>query len=249
MRFFSLAASVLLALVPAALVAAQAHDTPELGIVTTFPNNPFSSKCHPPKASTSCATTEADLYRPLSCAVVKNGQANTVVFSITNPPKEDRLLTLQSVTGAFLNPKKNDGQRGRVLRNMTTTAFKSRPLRSVGGRPVQIPFDFVPEFKPQELSVEFSLLVNDEQTGKKHRIHAYRGNVQVIEPPKNWFDLQLLSVYVIAAAVVAGIGYAVYSSYLKPEEKTATGSKKFEKPAVVQQSGVQDEWIVSRQAS
>lgn len=43
MRFFSLAASALLTLIPAALVAAQAHDTPELGIVTTFPNNPFSS--------------------------------------------------------------------------------------------------------------------------------------------------------------------------------------------------------------
>lgn len=169
-----------------------------------------------------------------------------MVFSITNPPKEDRLLTLQSVTGAFLNPKKNDGQRGRVLRNMTTTSFKSRPLRSVGGRPVQIPFDFVPEFKPQELSVEFSLLVNDEQTGKKHRIHAYRGSVQVIEPPKNWFDLQLLSVYAILVAAVAGVGYFVYTSYIKPEEKTAAGTKKFEKPASVQQAGVQDEWIVSR---
>lgn len=45
---------------------------------------------------------------------------------------------------------------------MTTSTFKSRPLRSVGGKAVQIPFDFVPEFKPQELSVEFSLLVNDE---------------------------------------------------------------------------------------
>ena len=49
---------------------------------------------------------------------------------------------------------------------MTTTTFKSRPLRTVGGRPVQIPFDFVPEFKPQELAVEFILVVNDEQTGK-----------------------------------------------------------------------------------
>ncbi|ETS64795.1 hypothetical protein PaG_00760 [Moesziomyces aphidis] len=217
MRFFTLAASALVALVPAALVAAQAHDTPELGIVTTFPNNPHS--------------------------IVKNGQANTVVFSITNPPKEDRLLTLQSVTGAFLNPKKTDGQRGRVLRNMTTTTFKSRPLRTVGGRPVQIPFDFVPEFKPQELSVEFSLLVNDEQTGKKHRIPAYRGAVQVVEPPKNWFDLQLLSVYVIAAATIAGIAYVVYATYIKAEDTTATGPKKFEKPAPVQQSGVQDEWI------
>lgn len=181
-------------------------------------------------------------------SVVKNGQANTVVFSITNPLKEDRLLTLQSVTGAFLNPKKTDGQRGRVLRNMTTSAFKSRPLRSVGGRPVQIPYNFVPEFKPQELSVEFSLLVNDEQTGKKHRIHAYRGQVQVVEPPKNWFDLQLISVYLISLATIAGLGYIGYSVYLKPEVKEVSGTKKkFEKPAppVAQQSGVQDEWIVS----
>ncbi|SJX62853.1 uncharacterized protein SRS1_13680 [Sporisorium reilianum f. sp. reilianum] len=218
MRFFTLAASALLALVPAALVAAQAHDTPELGIVTTFPNNPFS--------------------------IVKNGQANTVVFSVTNPPKEDRLLTLQSITGAFLNPKKEDGQRGRVLRNMTTTTFKSRPLRSVGGRPVQIPFDFVPEFKPQELAVEFSLLVNDEQTGKKHRIHAYRGAVQVIEPPKNWFDLQLISVYIIAIAAIACIVYFLFTSYVMSEEKSAAGGpKKFEKPAVVKETGLQDEWI------
>ncbi|SNX84350.1 uncharacterized protein MEPE_03059 [Melanopsichium pennsylvanicum] len=214
MRFFTLAASALLALV--SLVAGQAHDSPDLKIVTTFPNNPYS--------------------------IVKNGQANTVVFSITNPPKDDRLLTLQSITGAFLNPKKTDGQRGRVLRNMTTTTFKSRPLRSVGGRPVQIPFDFVPEFRPQELSVEFSLLVNDEQTGKKHRIEAYRGAVQVVEPPKNWFDLQLLSVYVIAIAAIVGVVYFLYTSYVISEEKGA-GPKKFEKPAVVQQSGFKDEWI------
>lgn len=179
-------------------------------------------------------------------AVVKNGQANTVVFSITNPPKEDRLLTLQSVTGAFLNPKKQDGQKGRVLRNMTTTTFKSRPLRSVGGRPVQIPFDFVPEFKPQDLPVEFSLLVNDEQTGKKHRIHAYSGTVKVIEPAKSWFDLQLISVYIIGLAAIAGLGYFVYITYIVKEEKSATGGpKKFEKPVVEKQTGVQDEWIVS----
>lgn len=52
MRFLTLAASALSALLSAAiLVSAQAHDTPELSIVTTFPNNPFSSKlqtqcCH-----------------------------------------------------------------------------------------------------------------------------------------------------------------------------------------------------------
>ncbi|EPQ30339.1 uncharacterized protein PFL1_01865 [Pseudozyma flocculosa PF-1] len=230
MRFSSFLATALLALAPAALVAAQANDTPELGIVTTFPNNPFS--------------------------IVKNGQPNTVVFSITNPPKEDRLLTLQSVTGAFLNLKKTDGQKGRVVRNMTTTAFKSRPLRSVGGKPVQIPFDFVPEFKPQEMGVEFSLLVNDEQTGKKHRIEAYRGKVQVIEPPKNWFDWQLLSVYALGLAFVAGAALFAYNTYLapqtskkaapkKPVAAAAGQEKKVDRPTLVKtKSGAYEEdWI------
>ncbi|KAN0064732.1 hypothetical protein ACQY0O_001787 [Thecaphora frezii] len=188
MRFFSLVAALLVAIAPAALhVAAQANDAPELGIVTTFPGNPFS--------------------------IVKNGQPNTVVFSITNPPKQDRLLTLQSVTGAFLNLAKADGQKGRVVRNMTTATFKSRPLRTVGGKPVQIPFDFVPEFKPQHMGVEFSLIINDEQTGKKHRIEAYRGKVQVVEPPKDWFDWQLLSVYAFGIAAAVGAAVFAYNSY------------------------------------
>ncbi len=103
-----------------------------------------------------------------------------------------------------------------------------------------------PNFKPQDLPVEFSLLVNDEQTGKKHRIHAYRGTVKVVEPAKSWFDLQLISVYIIAIAAVAGIVYFLYTSYVISEEKSAAGGpKKFEKPAVVKQTGLQDEWIVS----
>ena len=132
-----------------------------------------------------------------------------------------------------------------MLRNMTTTSFKSRPLRTVFGKAPHLPFDFVPEFKPQELEVEFSLLVNDEQTGKKHRIHAYRGKVQVVEPPKNWFDLQLISVYVIGFAVIVGGAYFILSSYVFGEEKKVAGPKKFEKPDIAKPSGVQDEWIVS----
>ncbi|PWN51086.1 hypothetical protein IE53DRAFT_386578 [Violaceomyces palustris] len=201
MRFFNLAALALA--IPAALVSAQVDQVPELGIVTTFPNNPFS--------------------------IVQNGQENTVVLSITNSPKADRVLTLHSITGAFLNLNKEDGQKGRVVRNMTTTTYKNRPLRSVGGKPVQVPFKFVPEFKPQEMGVEFRIIVNDEQTGKKYNIQAYRGKVQVEEPPKNWFDLQLLSLY---AMFIGGIGATAYFTLFSGGGKRKGGSKKVDAPSV-----------------
>ncbi|UZJ53043.1 hypothetical protein CBS101457_002363 [Exobasidium rhododendri] len=159
-------------------VAAQADDTPDLTIQTTFPNDAFSR--------------------------VSNGQANRVVFTIS-PPRtgadSDRILTLESISGAFLNRNK-EGKKGFVMRNMTTTRFKSLPLKPTDGKPVQVPFDFFPEFKPQQLGVEFRLVVNDAQTGKKHNIHAYTGTVTVIEPKKSWFDAQLLSLYAIMAGIV-----------------------------------------------
>lgn len=48
-----------------------------------------------------------------------------------------------------------------LLSQITKTPYKSVPLRSVGGRPVQIPYDFHAEFKPQEMGIEIRLLVND----------------------------------------------------------------------------------------
>jgi hypothetical protein len=75
-------------------VAAQ-DDTPELTIQTTFPNDAFSR--------------------------VSNGQANRVVFTIS-PPRtgadSDRILTLESITGAFLNRNK-EGKKGYVMRNVS----------------------------------------------------------------------------------------------------------------------------------
>jgi hypothetical protein len=91
---FSLFAVTALALLSS--VAAQADDTPDLTIQTTFPNDAFSR--------------------------VSNGQANRVVFTIS-PPRtgadSDRILTLESITGAFLNPNKQ-GKKGYVMRNVSS---------------------------------------------------------------------------------------------------------------------------------
>lgn len=51
--------------------------------------------------------------------IAKNGQSNRVVFNIANKTGQDRYLTLEAITGAFLNKKKAEGQKGFVLRNVS----------------------------------------------------------------------------------------------------------------------------------
>lgn len=100
---------------------------------------------------------------------------------------------------------------------LTTTPIKDLQITTGLGKPLQVPFDFSPEFKPQDLGIEFRLIIRDEvngfhstcaccvacanpsyflsgirrqQTGKRHNVRVYTGNVTVVEPERVW-DLQL----------------------------------------------------------
>lgn len=77
---------------------ARASEVPELNVITTFPNNPFSSA--------------------LLLTVVQNGQANRVVFTISKPSSLDRALSVEGITGAFIKPAVKEGAKTRVLRNV-----------------------------------------------------------------------------------------------------------------------------------
>lgn len=107
---------------------------------------------------------------------------------------------------------------------MTVTKYKSLPIKSSSaGQPLQVPFDFYPEFKPQDVGVEFRLIVNDGQTSKKHNIHAYTGTVTVVEPPKSWYDVQLLSLYVLLAGIV--VATILWASQNFPGSRTVDKRK------------------------
>ncbi len=131
----------------------------------------------------------------------------------------------------------------------------------VGGRPVQLPYDVHAEFKPQNLDLELRLLVRDQQTSKTHNILAYKGSVTVVEPKRNWFDLQILSVY---ALMVAGVGaglYFLYESFTDGTRKGKTARKQVpsataasvaaKKPAAktTASSELDTDWIVSTSVS
>ncbi|KAE8214665.1 hypothetical protein CF327_g1942 [Tilletia walkeri] len=225
------AACLLLLSLASTSLASALETEPELNILTTFAND-FN--------------------------IVRNGAANRVVLSITNPA--DRAISLEGITGAFLNKNKKDGQKGRVLRNMTTQPFKSLPLPPKRSKPLQVPFNMYPEFKPGDVEIELRVLITDNGSSRKYNLNAYQGTVKVEEPPKQWFDLQLLSLYAMLAAGLAYAGYVGLSTYIMPPQQSkrdaARAAKKAEAPAApapapaaaasssaTSAGGYQEEWI------
>lgn len=57
--------------------------------------------------------------------VVKNGQLNRIVLSITKPPGADRVLTLEGITGAYLDKNKLEGQKGHIVRNVSMMGYRN----------------------------------------------------------------------------------------------------------------------------
>ena len=52
---------------------------------------------------------------------------------------------------------------------------------------------------------------------------GYEGTVEIVEPTGSWFDLELISLYIILTGFFGSIGYLVYKSYiLNPSSSTTT---------------------------
>ncbi|AXA51149.1 uncharacterized protein MRET_2887 [Malassezia restricta] len=196
-----------------ALVRAEAHEeAPELNVITTFPNNPFN--------------------------IVKNGQSTRVVFTFTQPRGVERAIAVNSLTGAFLDPARKDGERKRIMRNMTNRILHDDPLvQFTNGKPLQLPYDIHSEFKPQKLDIELRATVTDKSSLNKYNVLLYRGSVTVEEPPQSLWDLELLSVYLFLAGLVGAVAYYVYVSYIQPTLRanisTSSSKRKDKTPAPV----------------
>ena len=196
-----------------ALVRAEAHEeAPELNVITTFPNNPFN--------------------------IVKNGQSTRVVFTFTQPRGVERAIAVNSLTGAFLDPARKDGERKRIMRNMTNRILHDDPLvQFTNGKPLQLPYDIHSEFKPQKLDIELRATVTDKSSLNKYNVLIYRGSVTVEEPPQSLWDLELLSVYLFLAGLVGAVAYYVYVSYIQPALRanlsTSSSKRKDKTPAPV----------------
>jgi len=147
---------------------------------------------------------------PLS--VVYNGQANLINVKLTNQGKTD--LSIDAISGAF----REVGGKERHLAN--TSVSKYSLVLPAGGRtgPVDVPYRFYSELKPQDLG--FVVYVDYSDTSdlkaKKYRAVAYDGTVTVKEPQGSWFDVTGLLLWPVLLALIGLPAYFLYSSLIEP---------------------------------
>ena len=128
---------------------------------------------------------------PLS--IVYNGQANVINLKMVNHAKSD--LSIDAISGSF----REVGGKERPLGN-TTAAKYSLVLPASSYKPVDVPYRFYSELRPQDIG--FTVYVDYSDTSdlkkEKHRAVAYDGTVTIKEPKGSWFDLQLCAVWEVA---------------------------------------------------
>ena len=172
---------------------------------------------------------------PLS--LVYNGQANTLTVSLLNHGKS--ALSIDAISGAV----REVGGKERHLAN-TTTAKYSLVLPPHSVTPVDVPYRFYSELKPQDVGFVVYVDYSDAADPKKTQLRtiAYDGSATIREPVGSWFDLQLcvscsaylgklvnladypvpgnhlcsLLVYPLLALLLAGPVYLVYSTFIAP---------------------------------
>nr|VWO95887.1 (P)ppGpp synthetase (GTP diphosphokinase) (GTP pyrophosphokinase, (P)ppGpp synthetase I / Guanosine-3',5'-bis(Diphosphate) 3'-pyrophosphohydrolase) (EC (EC (PpGpp synthetase I) [Ganoderma boninense] len=141
---------------------------------------------------------------------VVNGERNAILVSIESKEAE-RNVTLKNIAGSLHHVQTN-----KLLKNFTKTDY---PIPLIEGAPLQLPYTFHSE-SVQGMPGEYKLTVWIEHAveGKTYRVTAYDSTVTIVEPESSFFDLKLLSTYLIVAGVLSGLGYYTYIT-LAPQPK------------------------------
>ncbi|KAG8213077.1 hypothetical protein J3R82DRAFT_11469 [Butyriboletus roseoflavus] len=132
---------------------------------------------------------------------IVNGERNQIYLLVEN--KSDQNVTLKSVGGSFHHP-----DNGALVKNTTSLTYDSLLLEK---SKVQIPYAFYSEFKPGDLRL--NIWLEHSVDDLKFRVTAFDSVVTIVEPEGSWFDLKLISTYLIVAAFLGGASYFIYLTY------------------------------------
>jgi len=164
---------------------------------------------------------------------VVNGEINKLFLTIEN--KTGKNVTLHSVAGEFLDPTTE--QLIKAANNLTYGIDLPDTMR------IQLPYSFHSEFKTGDIKLRVWLEYIIE--GEKERISAFDSIVVVVEPELSIFDFKLLSTYAMVLAILGGLGYVTYLSFVpQPKHKKAAPAPAPESTATATGAGGhQEEWI------
>jgi len=163
---------------------------------------------------------------------VVNGERNRIAVTVEN--KSERNVTLLSIAGSF-----HDADTNALIKNVSAAPYGIQLLE---GTKLQLPYTFHSEFKPGDIRLNIWLdhIVDEE----KYRVTAYDSIVTVVEPEVSIFDFKLISTYAIVTALLGGLTYFAYLTFVpqskKPRKAAAAPVGKVAPTTV---GGYQEEWI------
>lgn len=137
---------------------------------------------------------------------VYNGHSNNLLqIHVSNHAPEP--IVVNRIYGQYRDLSK----RQKVIRN-TTSLRLSQPVQPGGLPSPLINYAFHSENKIGEVNLRVWIDYLDAKNSL-HSVLAFDDTVTVEEPPSSWFDLQLLSLYLILGSLFSFVGYQLYKSY------------------------------------
>jgi len=164
---------------------------------------------------------------------VVNGEINKLFLTIEN--KTGKNVTLHSVAGEFRHPTTD--QLIKAANNLTYGVY----LPDAGR--IQLPYSFHSEFSTGD--IKLSLWLEHVADGEREKISAFDSIVTVVEPELSMFDFKLLTSYGMVLAILGGLGYVAYISFVPQpkQKKTAPVSAPETTATATGAGGYQEEWI------
>jgi len=164
---------------------------------------------------------------------VVNGELNKLLLTIEN--RTGKNVTLLSVAGEFLNP--NSEQLIKTANNLTYGVHLPDTAR------IQLPYQFHSEFRTGD--IKLNVWLEHIIDGERKKISAFESIVMVVEPELSIFDFKLLTTYVMVLAILGGLSYVAYLSFVPQtkQKKTAPISKSETTVTATGTGGYQEEWI------
>ncbi|KAH9983098.1 hypothetical protein BJV74DRAFT_980827 [Russula compacta] len=164
---------------------------------------------------------------------VVNGEINKLLLAIEN--KTGKNVTILSVAGEFLDPTTE--QLIKAANNLTFGAHLPEATR------IQLPYTFYSEFRTGD--IKLSLWLEHLIDGERVKVSAFDSIVTVVEPELSIFDFKLLSTYVMVLAILSGLGYVTYLSFVPQpkQKKTVPISAPESTVTATGAGGYQEEWI------